>query len=195
MEFNDDKVRKIAGHFAGIMETLGLDLSNPSLKDTPSRVARMYVNELCAGLDPDLAPTLTVFPNDEEFDQIVLVRNITLHSMCEHHFLPFTGVCHIAYLPTPEGQILGLSKFNRFAQYIASQPQVQERLTQTLYDKLSEVLQTEDVAVVISAKHLCCAIRGVKDVNSETLTSYLGGRFRTEPAIKEEFFNLLHLGK
>lgn len=186
------KELRIADHFRAIMQELGLDVTDPGQVDTPNRVAKMYVRELCAGLNTESAPGMTVFPNDEGFDQIVLVDNITLVSLCQHHFLPFVGVCHVAYLPTKEGKILGLSKFNRYVRYLAAKPQVQERLTQEIYRGLCEILNTEDVAVVIKSKHLCCSIRGARDVNSATSTSVLGGKFR-DGQVKEEFFNLLQL--
>lgn len=194
MDLTDKEIR-IAGYFASIMLELGLSLSDPGQMDTPNRVAKMYVRELCSGLDEKNAPCLTVFPNQGQFDQIVLVDNVSLVSLCQHHFLPFVGVCHIAYLPSATGNILGLSKFNRLVQHLSSKPHVQEALTQEIFNDLKKVLDTEDVAVIIKAKHLCCAVRGVRDAGSQTTTSCLGGKFRSEMSVKDEFFQLLKLKK
>lgn len=184
-----DKISKIAAHFGSIMELLGLDLTDPGQCDTPQRVAKMYVNELCIGLDKERMPKATAFPN-EKFDQVILIKDITFNSLCQHHFVPFTGKADIAYLPTKGGNILGLSKFNRIVQYLAAKPHVQEALTQEIYSAFVEILLTEDIAVVLEAKHLCCGIRGVKDPESSTITSYLGGAFRSNPELRAEYFNL-----
>jgi GTP cyclohydrolase I len=186
------RVEAISKLFGEIMKALNLDLTDPSLKDTPKRVAKMYVEELCSAHFTK-PPKLTTFPVDStNDDQMVIVRDISIHSMCEHHFLPFIGTCHIAYFP--KDKLLGLSKFNRTSQYFGNKPQVQERLTNEIANFLKKGLGTEDIAVVITAKHLCCAIRGVHDPNSDTLTSSLGGKFREQP-VRSELFNLLNLGK
>lgn len=185
------QIDTIANHFSAIMRELKLDLTDPSLRDTPQRYAKMMVNEICSA-NFTKPPKLTTFPVGEAADQMVIVRNISIHSLCEHHFLPFIGVCHIAYFP--DKKLLGLSKFNRSAQYFGNKPQVQERLTNEIAHYLKSGLLTEDVAVVITAKHLCCAIRGVHDANSDTLTSHLGGKFR-EQEVRAELFNLINLSK
>jgi len=186
----EQSIHNISLLFSSIMTELKLDVSLPSIKDTPLRVAKMLVTETCSAQFTD-PPKLTVFPNDGN-DQMVIVRNITINSLCEHHFQPFTGVCHIGYFP--DKKILGLSKFNRSAQYFGNKPQVQERLTTEIAQYLSKGLKTEDVAVVMTAKHLCCALRGVKDPNSDTVTSYMGGRFR-EQSVRAEFLNLIKIGQ
>lgn len=188
----DIRISTISHLFGEIMKVLNLDLQDPSLKETPRRVAKMYITELCAAQFNN-PPKLTTFPVDEtNEDQMVIVRDIAIHSLCEHHFLPFIGTCHIAYFPNDK--ILGLSKFNRTAQHFGNKPQVQERLTNEIANFLKSGLGTEDVAVVITAKHLCCAIRGVHDSNSDTLTSSLGGKFR-EQSVRSEFFNLINLSR
>ena len=184
----ETKIDAIADKFKGIMIDLGLDLKDESLKDTPRRVAKMYVNELCSGLDPMNFPKCTTFPNDENYDQMLVEKDIVINSMCEHHFVPFMGVCHIAYIPGD--RILGLSKFHRVAKHFARRPQVQERLTHQIQKKLQEILETEDVAVVIEASHLCCVIRGVEDTKSTTVTSAIGGVFK-KSKVRHEFFNFV----
>lgn len=182
------RVEKMADHFAQIMGLLNLDLKDPSLINTPSRVAKMLVNETCSSLFT-APPRLTTFPNKGN-DQMVIVQEISINSLCEHHFQPFIGSCHIAYFP--KDHLLGLSKFNRTAQYFASKPQLQERLTNEIADYLTLHLETEDIAVIIKAKHFCCAIRGAKDANSKTISSYMGGKFR-EPSVRGELLTLLQL--
>ena len=181
---------KIAKHFKAIMEELGLDLKDESLKGTPDRVAKMYVDEFCSGLDVKNEPKIKVFPNDKNYDQMLVEKNITLHSMCEHHFVPIVGKCHIAYIPG--NTLIGLSKLIRVANYFARRPQLQERLTQDIADFLKEKLHTEDVAVIIDADHFCCKIRGVRDATSSTVTNHLGGRFRM-PEVRKELFDSIRL--
>jgi GTP cyclohydrolase IA len=183
----EQKIRKIADHFANIMITLGLDLDNPSLKDTPARVAKMYVNELFSGLDEDNEPKITMFPNDG-YDQLLIEKNITVTSTCEHHFQPIIGVCHIAYLPTD--QVIGLSKLHRVVQYYSARPTLQERLTKQIAEHLQGVLNTDDVAVMLDCEHFCCRLRGVKDLNSTTVTTYLGGMFLNDGP-REEFLQAI----
>ena len=181
---NEDKIEKIAGHFSEIMKELGLDLNDPSLKDTPLRVAKMYVNETCRALSHE-APKLTIFPNDQKYDQMVVVKGITVTSLCEHHFQNIVGKCHVAYLP--KNHLLGLSKFSRVVQHFAAKPQVQERLTQEIANFLVSNLKTKDVAVYLEAEHHCMKCRGVREDSSTTLTSYMGGLFRD--GLRNEFLN------
>lgn len=189
----DQKTKKIdliAEKFAEIMVLLNMNIKDASLKDTPKRVAKMYVTETCSALHTE-PPVITTFPNkDGQYDQILVARDITLNSMCEHHFVPFIGKCHIAYKPGK--RYAGLSKFNRTAQYFASKPQVQERLGTEILEHLKNILQTEDVAVIIDCKHFCVCTRGVKDPNSSTVTSHLGGIFK-KMEVRTELFNLINL--
>ena len=171
-----EKIETIRFHFSKIMETLGLDLERESLKDTPNRVAKMYVNEIFSGLNPKNFPAITLFDNELEYEEMLLERDITLYSYCEHHFVPFIGKVHIAYFPNEK--IIGLSKLNRIVQFFASKPQVQENLTMEIAKCLQAILNTNDVAVYIKASHLCVASRGIKDTNSLTHTSFYGGTFK-----------------
>lgn len=170
-----------------IMEELGLDLNDDSLRDTPSRVAKMYREELFYGLDYNNFPSATVFENKGRYDEM-LATNVTVQSFCEHHFLPFIGTAHIAYIPGDK--FLGLSKFNRIVDFFARRPQVQERLTVQIAAAFKFLLKTEDVAVVIKAEHYCVKIRGIKDTCGETVSSSLSGRFRTVPELRAEFLAL-----
>ncbi|MBI1931104.1 MAG: GTP cyclohydrolase I FolE, partial [Ignavibacteriales bacterium] len=164
---NDDlKIELIKSKFSDIMEILGLNLEDESLKDTPKRVAKMFVKEIFSGLDPKNKPAPTLFENKFNFNEMLVEKNITIYSYCEHHFVPIIGKAHIAYFP--KEYVIGLSKLNRIAQYFAKRPQVQERLTIQIANELKNVLKTEDVAVIIDAEHLCVASRGVNDVNSST---------------------------
>lgn len=171
-----EKIAIIRKHFAQIMETLGLDLNDDSLKDTPQRVAKMFVNEIFSGLDERNAPAITTFENNYAYSGMLVEKNITLHSFCEHHFLPIIGKVHVAYFPNTK--VVGLSKLNRLVDHYGRRPQVQERLTMQIATGMTELLGTEDVAVYIEADHLCVAARGVRDTKSSTVTSYFGGRFR-----------------
>ena len=183
-----EKVELIAEKFADIMEILGLDLTDDSLKDTPSRVAKMYVHETFQGLNPLNKPEVTLFENGYQYHEMLVERNITLHSTCEHHFVPILGVCHVAYFAT--GKVVGLSKLNRIVKYWAKRPQVQERLTEQIAQDLKRVLHTEDVAVYIDAEHLCVKTRGVEDCGSSTVTSHYSGRF-SDPSVRAEFLGAL----
>lgn len=183
-----EKVELITEKFADIMEILGLDLTDDSLKDTPARVAKMYVHETFQGLNPLNKPEVTLFENGYHYHEMLVERNITLHSTCEHHFVPILGVCHVAYFAT--GKVVGLSKLNRIVKYWAKRPQVQERLTEQIAQDLKRVLHTEDVAVYIDAEHLCVKTRGVEDCGSSTVTSHYSGRF-TDPSIRAEFLGAL----
>lgn len=182
------KEEAIAEHVQAILKILELPYKGPSMKDTPKRVAKMYVQELFKGLDEKNRPKITVFPNEGGYDQVLLECNVQVNSVCEHHLVPFIGVCHIAYIPGE--QIIGLSKFHRLVDFIASRPQVQERLTTEIATELHKYLKVDDVAVVVEAAHLCCTIRGVKDPNSSTVTSYLGGRFK-DAGLRQELFSLI----
>ena len=172
------KIEEIEKHFRQIMFTLGLDLTDDSLRGTPKRVAKMFVKEIFAGLNPENKPKATLFENKYNYDQMLVEKNITFFSNCEHHFLPIHGVTHIAYYSA--GKIIGLSKLNRIVQYFSKRPQVQERLTKQIAHELQEILETEDVAVMIDAFHHCVASRGIKDTNSKTITSFYGGKFLEE---------------
>jgi GTP cyclohydrolase IA len=185
---NEQKKREIEIHFRAIMHTLGLDLTDDSLKGTPARVAKMYVEEIFSGLDPRNEPKIALFENKYQYNEMLVEKNITLYSSCEHHFVPIIGRAHIAYVSS--GKVIGLSKLNRIAQYYAKRPQVQERLTIQIAKHLQEVLETESVAVIIDAEHLCVSSRGIQDVNSSTVSSFYGGVFQTDTK-KQELFNLL----
>jgi len=180
------KIELIEKNFKEIMHILGLDLSDESLKDTPRRVAKMYVKEIFNGLNPDNKPQPTLFENHFKFKELLIEKNITIYSYCEHHFVPIIGKAHIAYFPN--NHVIGLSKLNRIARYYAKRPQVQERLTVQIANELKETLQTDDVAVIIDADHLCVASRGVNDVNSSTITSSYHGKFLNDE-IRKEFIS------
>lgn len=173
-----------------IMETLGLDLTDDSLKGTPRRVAKMYINEIFSGLDPKNKPKSSVFDNKYQYGEMLVEKNIVLYSTCEHHFLPIIGRAHVAYISN--GTVVGLSKMNRIVDYYAKRPQVQERLTLQIVEELKKVLNTEDVACVIDAKHLCVNSRGIRDIDSSTVTSEFGGQFK-KPEIKREFLDYIQL--
>lgn len=187
---DEEKVRIIEGHFAEIMHTLGLDLTDDSLKGTPHRVAKMYVKEVFSGLNPKNRPHARSFSNHYNYNQMLVERNITLFSYCEHHFVPIIGKAHVAYIPNEH--VVGLSKLNRIVQYYAKRPQVQERLTIQIAHELKKALKTENVAVLIEADHLCVMSRGVNDISSNTITSEYSGLFQ-EAQYRNEFLH--YLGK
>lgn len=187
---DDEKIKSIQVYFEKIMTELGLDLSDDSLVGTPYRVAKMYVSEMFYGLNPKKLPRLSVFDNKYGYSKMVVEKDITIDSACEHHFLPITGKAHIAYKPAKK--VIGLSKINRLVDYYAHRPQVQERLSLQILNHLQDVLQTQDVIVVISAKHLCVSSRGIKDKNSMTTTIQYGGCFK-ERAERLEFFNAINV--
>lgn len=187
---DEEKMLKIESHFRGIMETLGLDLNDDSLKGTPERVAKMYVKEIFSGLDPANKPKVALFENRYQYQQMLVEKDITFFSNCEHHFVPIFGKAHLAYISN--GKVIGLSKLNRIVQYFAKRPQVQERFTMQIARELQEVLETDDVAVLIDAKHLCVSSRGVSDNNAATLTSFYGGKFQEE-ATRREFLRYVEL--
>ncbi len=181
---DEEKIKKISYHFKEIMHTLGLDLTDDSLRGTPRRVAKMYVQEVFSGLNPVNKPKATLFDNHYSYSEMLIEKNISLHSYCEHHFVPIIGKAHVAYIS--KGKVIGLSKINRLVQYYASRPQVQERLTIQIADGLKEALHTKDVAVLIDAFHLCVASRGIKDSVSSTITASYSGKFLQEE-VKKEF--------
>ncbi len=182
------KIELIQKHFREIMLILGLDICDDSLKGTPKRVAKMFVSELFKGLNPKNKPKITLFENKYKYDEIVMVRDITFYSTCEHHFLPFFGKAHIAYLP--KDKVPGLSKINRLVQFYAKRPQVQERMTIQIVNDLKSILETDDVAVYIEAKHLCVAARGIEDAHSDTVTAKYCGKFNQED-YKKQFLAFL----
>ena len=183
-----DQIAIIEGNFAEIMRALGLDLTDDSLIDTPKRVAKMYVNEIFWGLDYDSFPKCTTVDNKMKYNEMVCERNINVQSNCEHHFVVIDGLATVAYVPNQK--VLGLSKINRIVEYFSKRPQIQERLTEQIFHTLQYILETEDVAVMIDAKHYCVASRGVEDTGSSTVTSKLGGGFKTDPAARAEFYQL-----
>jgi len=180
---DEEKKEKIATLFKEIMNVIGLDLTDDSLKGTPKRVAKMYIEEIFSGLNPINKPKIALFDNKYQYNQMLVEKNITFYSNCEHHFVPIIGKAHVAYISS--GKVIGLSKLNRIVQYYAKRPQVQERLTNQIAEDLKKALQTENVAVIIDAKHLCVASRGIKDDTSATVTAYYGGEFNTPSKINE----------
>ncbi len=180
-----EKINKIAVNFKEILETLGMDLNNDSLKDTPQRIARMYINEIFSGLDPENFPKITVIENEMKYDQMVLVQSIEVISVCEHHFQTIHGLATVAYIPN--NKVIGLSKINRIVQFFARRPQVQERLTKQIADCLQYVLDSEHVAVHLNARHYCVIARGVQDNHSSTSTSDLRGHFKSKHDTRTEF--------
>jgi len=175
-----EKIEVIEAHFQGIMRALGLDLKDDSLMDTPKRVAKMYVNEIFWGLDYDAFPKCTTVANKMGYDEMVIERNVNVQSNCEHHFVIIDGLATVAYVPNEK--VLGLSKINRIVEYFAKRPQIQERLTEQVFHALCYILETENVAVMIHARHYCVRSRGVEDTGSTTITSKLGGGFKTDPS-------------
>lgn len=184
------KIERIRENVRDIMLTLGLDLEDDSLKGTPNRVAKMYVNELFGGLRPDRRPKSSTFDNKYKYGEMLVEKNITLYSTCEHHLLPIVGKAHVAYISN--GTVVGLSKMNRIVDYYAKRPQVQERLNIQIVRELQEVLGTKDVACVIDAKHLCVNSRGIRDIDSSTVTAEYGGKFKEE-SVRREFLDYLNL--
>ena len=186
----DDELKQelISRHFRDIMQILGLDLEDDSLKGTPDRVAKMYVKEIFSGLDPKNKPSMTLFDNKFKYNEMLVEKDIYFHSFCEHHFVPIYGKAHVSYISS--GKVIGLSKLNRIVHYFAARPQVQERMTVQIGNELKEVLETEDVAVVIDAKHMCVAARGVKDKESSTVTTFYSGKFKND-FTRNEFLNYI----
>lgn len=186
---DEEKINRIEKHFREIMTILGLDLKDDSLSGTPKRVAKMYVKEVFSGLNPKNRPHARLFENKYKYDQMLVEKDITIYSHCEHHFVPIIGKVHVAYFSS--GKVIGLSKINRVVQYYAKRPQVQERLTVQIAKELMRILKTEDVGVVIDATHLCVASRGVGDTNSKTGTGYFSGKL-LDDTFKKEFLNYIN---
>ncbi len=187
---SDEKIEIIQDDVLHIMETLGLDLTDDSLKGTPNRVAKMFVNEIFSGLDPKNKPKASTFENKYKYGEMLVEKNITVYSTCEHHLLPIVGRAHIAYISN--GNVVGLSKMNRIVDYYAKRPQVQERMTIQIVRELQSVLNTDDVACVIDAKHLCVNSRGIRDIESSTVTSEFGGQFK-DKEVRKEFLSYIQL--
>jgi len=185
------KMELIEKHFREIMHIMGLDLTDDSLKGTPRRVAKMYVQEIFSGLNPANKPKVALFDNKYKYNEMLVEKDITFYSNCEHHFVPIIGKAHVAYISS--GKVIGLSKINRVVQYFARRPQVQERLTVQIANELKDMLQTEDVAVLLDAKHLCVSSRGVNDVASSTITAHYSGKFSQENT-RQEFLKYVQLG-
>ncbi|MGQ4874280.1 MAG: GTP cyclohydrolase I FolE [Promethearchaeia archaeon] len=186
----EEKIEKIQNYFKEIMNTMGLDLNDDSLMETPKRFAKMYIKELFWGLDYRNFPKCTVVENKIKYDEMVFERNITSMSACEHHFVTINGLAHIAYIPNKK--VLGLSKLNRITEYFSRRPQIQERLTEQIFYALEYILETSDIAVIIDGEHYCVKSRGVEDYNSSTITSKIGGKFKEFPSLKSEFLSLLN---
>ena len=180
---DEEKKQRIALLFEEIMDVMAMDLTDDSLKGTPDRVAKMYIDEIFSGLNPANKPKIALFDNKYQYNQMLVEKNITFYSNCEHHFVPIYGKAHVAYISS--GKVIGLSKLNRIVQYYSKRPQVQERLTNQIAEDLKHILGTDDVAVILDAKHLCVSSRGIKDESSATVTSYYGGKFGTPEKIAE----------
>lgn len=184
------KIEEIQTYVHKIMHTLGLDLTDDSLKGTPKRVAKMFVKEIFGGLHPDRRPSASTFENNYQYGEMLVEKNIVVYSTCEHHLLPIVGRAHVAYISN--GKVIGLSKMNRIVDYYAKRPQVQERLTMQIVQEMQQALGTDDVACVIDAKHLCVNSRGIKDIESSTVTAEFGGKFK-DPMIRKEFLEYIKL--
>jgi GTP cyclohydrolase I len=187
---DEEKINSIKKDVENILKTLGMDLTDDSLKGTPNRVAKMFVKEIFGGLNPNKKPSSSTFQNNYKYGEMLVEKNITLYSTCEHHLLPIVGRAHVAYISN--GTVVGLSKMNRVVDYFAKRPQVQERLTMQIVQELQKVLGTEDVACVIDAKHLCVNSRGIRDIESSTVTSEFGGKFK-EDQTRREFLDYIRL--
>lgn len=187
---DEEKIEKIKKDVESILQTLGMDLTDDSIKGTPNRVAKMFVKEIFGGLNPAKQPKASTFDNNYKYGEMLVEKNITVYSTCEHHLLPIIGRAHVAYISS--GRVIGLSKMNRIVEYYAKRPQVQERLTMQIVQELQKALGTEDVACVIDAKHLCVNSRGIKDIESSTVTSEFGGKFK-DPQTKREFLDYIKL--
>ena len=189
---DEDKIRLIEEHFRNIMLILGLDLNDNSLKGTPYRVAKMYVKETCIGLKADEKPEISLFDNKYNYDKILIEKNISFYSICEHHFVPIVGKAHVGYISS--GKVIGLSKIHRIINYFAKRPQVQERMTVQIFNELKSILNTEDVAILIDADHLCVSSRGIKDVTSSTITIESDGQFKDDKKWSD-FLALVNIDK
>lgn len=187
---DEDKIEAIKKDVENILLTLGMDLTDDSIKGTPNRVAKMFVKEIFGGLNPNKKPSSSTFENQYKYGEMLVEKNITLYSTCEHHLLPIIGRAHVAYISS--GKVIGLSKMNRIVDYFAKRPQVQERLTMQIVQELQKVLKTDDVACVIDAKHLCVNSRGIRDIESSTVTAEYGGQFKNELK-RQEFLEYIKL--
>lgn len=187
---DEEKIEAIKQDVAHILETLGMDLTDDSLKGTPNRVAKMFVKEIFGGLNPDKKPSSSTFDNKYNYGEMLVEKNIVVYSTCEHHLLPIVGRAHVAYISN--GTVVGLSKMNRIVDYFAKRPQVQERLTIQIVEELQKVLHTQDVACIIDAKHLCVNSRGIRDIESSTVTAEFGGVFKEEK-VRKEFLQYIQL--
>ena len=187
---DEQKMERLEKNVFDMMHTLGMDMTDDSLKDTPQRVAKMWVKEIFGGLNPEKRTKISVFENKYKYGEMLIEKNIGVYSTCEHHLLPVIGKAHIAYISN--GTVIGLSKLNRIVKHYAKRPQVQERMTKQIVEDLQKVLNTEDVACIIDAKHLCVITRGIEDVNASTITSEFGGKFKN-PAVRKEFMTLLNV--
>ncbi len=187
---DEEKMEKIAEHVKGILETLGLDVTDDSICGTPRRVAKMYVKEIFRGLNPRNLPSMNTFENKYKYGEMLVEKNIRVFSTCEHHLLPIIGMAHVAYISS--GRVIGISKLNRIVDYFARRPQVQERMTMQIVEFLKKALKTEDVACVVDAKHLCVNSRGIKDENSSTVTAEFSGKFK-DPVVRKEFLSYIHM--
>jgi GTP cyclohydrolase I len=187
---DEEKIESIKKDVESILNTLGMDLTDDSLKGTPNRVAKMFVKEIFGGLNPNKKPKASTFDNNYKYGEMLVEKNITLYSTCEHHLLPIIGRAHVAYISN--GKVIGLSKMNRIVEYYAKRPQVQERLTMQIVQELQRALGTEDVACIIDAKHLCVNSRGIRDIESSTVTSEFGGKFK-EQNTRKEFLEYIKL--
>lgn len=188
---NSAKIDAIIPHVEAILTTLGLDLQDDSLRETPKRVASMFINEMFWGLESSNFPKITAVDNKMGYDEMVIEKNIVVQSVCEHHLVMIDGYAHVAYIPNRK--VLGLSKLNRVVEYFARRPQIQERLTEQIFYTLEHILETSDIAVMIQAKHYCVKARGVEDINCETITSKLGGCFKTDSNSRNEFLTLIRI--
>ena len=191
MKNDNEKIEIIEKHVQGILETLGMDLTDDSLKGTPRRVAKMFVTETFGGLNPSRKPDLNTFENSYKYGEMLVEKNIVVYSTCEHHLMPIIGRAHIAYLS--KDRVIGLSKMNRIVDYYAKRPQVQERLTRQITNAMQEALRTLDVAVLIDAKHLCVNARGIRDIDSSTVTAEYGGKFQNDEGLKSSFLTYTQL--
>lgn len=185
-----ETIKLISNHYVEIMKLLNLDLTDDSLIGTPDRVGKMFVNEIFWGLDYDNFPKITTVENKMQYDEMIIEKDITCMSMCEHHFVTISGFAHIAYIPNKK--VLGLSKMNRLVEFFSKRPQIQERLTEQIYYAMTYILDTDDVAVTITGKHYCVTSRGVEDVNSSTTTSKIGGKFKESGSLKQEYLMLIN---
>ncbi|AVM49753.1 GTP cyclohydrolase I FolE [Capnocytophaga sp. oral taxon 878] len=185
-----EKIADIEQHVRAILHTLGMDLTDDSLKGTPKRVAKMFVKEIFGGLSPERKPSMSTFNNSYRYGEMLVEKNIVVYSTCEHHLLPIVGRAHVGYISN--GKVLGLSKMNRIVEYYAKRPQVQERLTMQIVQEMQRALGTEDVACIIDAKHLCVNSRGIEDIDSSTVTAEFGGKFK-DPEVRKEFLEYIKL--